>query len=104
MTVCASKILAYKNFYHVIYRLKEKPHNIFRPSIKNPPRMKTNLNFMFSLDLNSRRSGSGFAHIRGFDHENVQLVGLGQVDIDGIVYKNITERDFTQYGSGFLGK
>ena len=63
------------------------------------------LNSNFSLDLNSRRSGSGgFAHIRGFDHENVQLVGLGQVDIDGIVYKNITERDFTQYGSGFLGK
>ena len=60
--------------------------------------------YIFSLDLNSRRSGSGFAHIRGFDHENVQLVGLGQVDIDGIVYKNITERDFTQYGSGFLGK
>jgi mitogen-activated protein kinase kinase 7 len=90
-------------------RPRPAPMNL-NTSFQRPPSLNSSMSsnsssarLKPSLDLNSRRSGSGFAHIRGFDHENVQLVGLGQVDIDGIVYKNITERDFTQYGSGFLG-
>ena len=31
------------------------------------------------------------------------LAGLGTVEVDGIIYKNVTERDFTQDGNGFLG-
>ena len=58
---------------------------------------------LFSLDLNSHRSGLGYANARAFHHENVPLAGLGTVEVDGIIYKNVTERDFTQDGNGFLG-
>lgn len=62
-----------------------------------------------SLDLNSRRASSGgssggFARLSGFGKpENVQLAGLGQVDIDGVVYRNVKESDFIRDQAGFLG-
>ena len=58
--------------------------------------LESHSNLLFSLDFNSLRSNSGFATAKSFDHEHVQLVGLGTVNIDGVVYRNITNRDFEQ--------
>merc|ERR1711953_413672 len=44
------------------------------------------------------------ARLSGFGKpENVQLAGLGQVDIDGVVYRNVKESDFIRDQAGFLG-
>jgi len=60
-----------------------------------------------SLDLNSHRSNStnraGLG--LGFHHDSVPLAGLGTVEVDGVQYKNVTERDFCHEdgNNGFLG-
>ena len=60
-----------------------------------------------SLDLNSHRSNStnraGLG--LGFHHDRVPLAGLGTVEVDGVQYKNVTERDFCHEdgNNGFLG-